>query len=83
MLINVRTGESEETTWQQLTDAFKFVYEMCFEEIESEHNVDESKENVIEDEHSVDENKENVIKDRQNVDENKNTGQREVFHEML
>lgn len=43
VLINVRTGESEETTWQQLTDAFKFVYEMCFEEIESEQNVDESK----------------------------------------
>lgn len=81
VLINVRTGESEETTWQQLTDAFKFVYEMCFEEIESEHNVDENKENVIEDEHSVNENKGNVIKDRQNVDENKNTGQRETTND--
>lgn len=31
VLINVRTGESEETTWQQLTDAFKYVYEMYFD----------------------------------------------------
>ena len=47
VIINVRTGEAEETTWQQLTDAFKFVYEMCNEDIKIEPDVDEDEQDIM------------------------------------
>ena len=53
VLINVRTGEAQATTWQQLTDAFKFVYEMCIEDVEIEQNVDKGEQDVIENEHKA------------------------------
>lgn len=54
VLINVRTGEARTTTWQQLTDAFKFVYEMCIEDVEIKQNVDRDKQDVIENEQKED-----------------------------
>lgn len=74
VIINVRTGEVEETTWQQLTDAFKFVYEMCNEDIKIEQNVDENvaedNQDIIEHEHPA------AAKEKSSAVENKQTEQK-------
>ena len=70
VLINVRTGEAQTTTWQQLTDAFKFVYEMCIEDVEIEQNVDRDEQDVIENERKA------VTKNQQNMIENKQIEQK-------